>query len=675
MEPNFMYDLPEYTVSDLRSLYQGRRVVVAGATGFLGLNCALGLRAAGAYVIGVARRGVQRAELACNELVKGDLGMPGVAENAVADASIVFDCLGYPELAPSDLEPRGNIDAEVRPHLNLFLACAKRDQSPVIVHVGTRLVYGVPRRVPVDEAHPVSPTCFYATHKLLVEQYLSVLARTHGLRSVIFRLSSCYGPNGPSEPGRLGVWNQFMRKAVLGQPLIIYGEGRQLRDFVYIEDVVQAFLLAAATNQCWGEVFNFGGEDAIALREAVSIIATAAGGAPIVHAPWPDTARAVETGDYRSDLTKFRQFIRFPSHTPFAEGVRRTIEAMRFGPAARAESQATSAVWGVPRKNDAESRKPTGSLAGRRVLVTGASGFLGSHLVRRFLDEGAVVTGLSRKPGRIRTLADAGVCALVSCDLALADATRRAVAEASPELVLHVASRPDGEETADEIRERIEINARGMLNLLEACRIEAPTAHIVYGDSRKVYGNTAPPHQSTTAPVPNSSYAISKAVGWYLSKLYEQLHGTVAVSVRPSLIYGPGQGMNVIQAVAEAAWRGESSIRLKGGRQTRDPLYIDDAVEAFVCAARRAETLAGSAVVIGGKEEISVAELARLVVEVCGGSATLVCDDDEARPTEIWRSSCDLTEADMLLGWRPRVGLKEGIDRIFRPVPSKLCVA
>ena len=72
--------------------------------------------------------------------------------------------------APSDLEPRGSIDDEVGPHLNLFLTCARYKQPPVIVHIGTRLVYGTPRELPVNELHPVNPPCFYAAHKLLVEQ-------------------------------------------------------------------------------------------------------------------------------------------------------------------------------------------------------------------------------------------------------------------------------------------------------------------------------------------------------------------------------------------------------------------------------------------------------------------------------------------------------------------------
>jgi nucleoside-diphosphate-sugar epimerase len=147
--------------------------------------------------------------------------------------------------------------------------------------VSSRLVYGTPITLPVDESHPLRPGTLYAAHKLLLENYLQVFSKTHGLKTIVFRLSSPYGPNAPSTPGRLGVWNQFINKALRGETLSIYGDGRQLRDFVYIDDVVRAFLLAAATTSVLGKSFNLGGERPIPLREAVMVIAKEAGGTPV----------------------------------------------------------------------------------------------------------------------------------------------------------------------------------------------------------------------------------------------------------------------------------------------------------------------------------------------------------------------------------------------------------
>ena len=659
---------------NLRQLYEGRRVLVAGVTGFLGINCALELRSAGAHVVGIARRATPLAEQACHELITGDLRIASVAQQATAATSIVFDCLGYPELAPSDHEPRGDIDSEVRPHVNLFLASARNEQPPVVVHIGTRLVYGTPRELPVNELHPVDPMCFYAADKLLVELYLRILARTHGLRSVIFRLSTAYGPNGPSEPGRLGVWNQFIRKAILGESLVVYGEGEQRRDCVYIDDVTNALLRAGATEKCWGEVFNFGSGIALPLRTAVEIIAREAG-ASVTHTPWPDTARAVETGDYCSDLSKIRQYIAMPPQVPFEEGVRRTIAATRPRSAAGPKVAAAGMLAGGAVQAVVDRGLESVAFRGRRILITGAGGFVGSHMVRRFIDEGATVVGLSRSMGRLREVADGRAYSFVPCDLTDPDAVLRAIADAKPEFVLHFASHPDGEESAPLMFKRLQVNTLGMLHLLEACRREVPSAHIVVGDSRKVYGNAPPPHRSTTSMAPNSSYSIAKAAGWHLADLYRHLYGSVIVSIRPSLIYGPGQSRNVIQVVAEAAVRGERVIRLQGGAQTRDPLYIDDAVEAFLCAARGADRLCGQALVIGGREEVSVKDLAKLVLQACSSSAEIVCDAADARPTEIWRAACDLVESTTLLGWQPRINLGEGIDCTCAPIISQRRIA
>ena len=121
--------------------------------------------------------------------------------------------------------------------------------------------------------------------------------------------------------------------------------------------------------------------------------------------------------------------------------------------------------------------------------------------------------------------------------------------------------------------------------------------------------------------------------------------------------------------------RGDRIIRLMGGLQTRDPLYIDDAVEAFVAAARRADRLRGRALVIGGREELSVKELATLVLQACHSNAEIVCDPADVRHTEIWRGACDLVESDSLLGWKPRVSLREGIERTCATIVSARLIA
>ena len=124
-------------------------------------------------------------------------------------------------------------------------------------------------------------------------------------------------------------------------------------------------------------------------------------------------------------------------------------------------------------------------------------------------------------------------------------------------------------------------------------------------------------------------------------------------------------GSNVIRNIWEAAKRGDKTITLRGGEQTRDPIFIDDAVDAFVAAAQKAHRLSNKTVVIGGREEMTINGLAKLVLEVSGSDATLVADPAALRPTDMLRSVCDLSEAEHLLGWSPRIGLREGLELTF----------
>ena len=310
----------------LRDRLRGKRVLVAGADGFLGTNCVRGLEAMGVPASTVSRRDKPNTSWATGRFVRGDLMDPAVAAEAVRDQDIVFDLLGYPKLAPASPAPQGELNEEFIPHLNLFMACAKSPAKPVLVLCSSRLVYGAPLYLPVDEDHPVHARSFYAAHKLLLEQYLDVLAQTEGLRRIVFRLSSPYGPHAPSRSGSYGVLNMFMHMALRGEVIRIFGDGAQERDYVYVDDVIHAFLCAAAEDRCVGETFNFGGERGVSLAEAAATIARIAGRGRVEHVPWPTVERSMETGSYRSNLTKIRSLAPLREMLGFEEGVRLTLD-------------------------------------------------------------------------------------------------------------------------------------------------------------------------------------------------------------------------------------------------------------------------------------------------------------------------------------------------------------
>lgn len=301
-----------------------------------------------------------------------------------------------------------------------------------------------------------------------------------------------------------------------------------------------------------------------------------------------------------------------------------------------------------------------------RVVVTGAGGFIGSQLVERLVGEGAEVGALSRTRGRLGEIERADSFTFLGCDLTDAKAARESIGRFAPEILFHFASQPDSRESFEHTTGSLDVNVLGTLNALEALRLSGGKT-VVYGDSCKVYGSQAQvPYRESTPTEPNSSYSISKLAGWQICQLYGRVHGIAAVTVRPTLIYGPRQGYNLITFVVNCLLRKDREIPLDGGSQTRDPLFIADAVDALIAVGERAPSLGGRVINLGGGQETTIEDLARLIVELSGGTATIACRPRHARINEMWRSFCDNAEAEATLGWRPRtplaVGLKETIN-------------
>jgi UDP-glucose 4-epimerase len=312
----------------LGSYYSGRPVLVAGGNGFLGRNCVHALLHLGADVAVIARRSspVSGVRSFC-----GDLRDSAFVRKAISGYSMVFDFAGNSGPVQSNRTPLVNLDEELRAQLTLLHACSRERSRPLLMFCSSRLVYGRPRSLPVDESHSLSPQSIYAAHKVAAESYLNALAESSGLRYSVIRLSNPYGPYQPRGARGYGIINQFLSAAAAGQPIRIYGDGVQCRDYIFVGDVVTTFLLCAAEHSCERQVFNLGGSAAVTLREAAETICELAGGTPIVYQPWPSEHMAIETGDYASDLRKLHAFVALPAQVPLREGFARTLAFYRVG--------------------------------------------------------------------------------------------------------------------------------------------------------------------------------------------------------------------------------------------------------------------------------------------------------------------------------------------------------
>lgn len=307
-----------------------------------------------------------------------------------------------------------------------------------------------------------------------------------------------------------------------------------------------------------------------------------------------------------------------------------------------------------------------------RVAVIGATGFIGSHLTARLAASGATVLAIARSRARLENLSGVwGACEFAECDIGDAARLRWLLEKFGPAVVYHLASHPDAKESFDQIRKCLAADLAGLTHVLEAAS-SCGTKLFVYGDSSKVHGNAACPHREGAPTEPESSYAIAKLAGWQLTKLVSAMTGMQVVSLRPEFTYGPRQAYNLIVYVQQCVLAGRP-ILLQGGSQTRDPLYVEDLVDAFVAVPEHPESF-GHAISLGGGQEITVTELCREILAAMGRHAVIEAASEPPRLTEIWRSYADNSDALDWLGWRPKTSLREGLRKTLgefagRPAP------
>jgi len=299
-----------------------------------------------------------------------------------------------------------------------------------------------------------------------------------------------------------------------------------------------------------------------------------------------------------------------------------------------------------------------------RVLVTGGAGFIGSHLVDALVargDEIAVVDDMSGgRPGRLP-----GQAAAHKLSVTESDAMSSVVAEFEPELICHLAARVDVRTSVSDPADDALVNVVGTVNVLEAAR--AVGARVILGSTGAViYGRDAPiPSLEDVLPLPESPYGVGKNCAEQYVELYNRLHGTSHVVLRFANVYGPRQDpaglVGVVAIFCARALAGQRPVVYGDGRQTRDFIYVGDAVRAYLAAADRGRPGTWN---IGSGTEVSILELAAVISEVSGHPVNPVFA--ATRPGELRRGALASERARRDLGWAPTVSLADGVGRVYR---------
>jgi UDP-glucose 4-epimerase len=324
-------------IGDYREFYRGRRVLITGGLGFIGSNLARRLVDLGADVLLVDSLipdyGGNLFNIAGLEsrlrVNIADVRQSTTMNYLVHDREVIFNLAGQVSHIDSMRDPHTDLEINCRSQLTILEACRQRNPKTKVVFAGTRQIYGRPDRLPVDETHLVRPTDINGINKAAGEYYHMVYNNVFGVRACSLRLTNVYGPRQLIRHNRQGFIGWFIRLALEGREIEIYGDGSQMRDFVYADDVSDAFLRAGASDATNGEAFNVGGTEAIAHRDLVRILLEEAGKGSVTYVPWPDEKRRIDIGSFYSDSTKFQKTTGWTPAVDLREGLRRTMAYYR----------------------------------------------------------------------------------------------------------------------------------------------------------------------------------------------------------------------------------------------------------------------------------------------------------------------------------------------------------
>lgn len=325
----------DFTASAAR--FAGKRCLVTGGLGFIGSNLALALASAGAHVRVVdaliPSHGGNPHNVADAarpiELVVSDIADAARTAPLLRDVEYVFNLAGQISHLDSMEDPLTDFDLNARAHLAFLETLRAVGGDPVVVYSSTRQLYGRPRYLPVDEEHPVQAVDVNGISQYAGEQFHLLYARVYGLRACSLRLTNVYGPRIRISPSRQGVLGVFLRRVLDDQTITVYGDGAQVRDFLYVDDVVEALLRAALCEAAVGAVFNVGHHETLSLRETAEIMTRVAGSGRVELVPWPRERAAIDIGDFVSDFGAARRVLGWEPRTAFADGMRQTIDFFR----------------------------------------------------------------------------------------------------------------------------------------------------------------------------------------------------------------------------------------------------------------------------------------------------------------------------------------------------------
>lgn len=315
----------------------GSRVLVTGGVGFIGSNLARRLVAANADVTLMDSLIPQYGGNLFNiddlrnrvTLTITDVRDRHAIRALLRDVDVVFNLAGQTSHLDSMTDPFTDLDINATAQLSILEACREVNPSAKVVFASTRQIYGRPDYLPVDEAHPIRPVDVNGINKVAGESYHLLYNSVYGIPTTALRLTNTYGPGMRVKDARqtfLGIW---IKQVLTGEPIRVFGDGLQRRDFTYVDDCVDALIAAATQPEADGRVFNLGSTEVISLRDLAELLVEVAGTGDFELVPFPPDRKAIDIGDYYGSAALIEETLGWAPQVDLREGLARTVEYYR----------------------------------------------------------------------------------------------------------------------------------------------------------------------------------------------------------------------------------------------------------------------------------------------------------------------------------------------------------
>ncbi|MBI5396219.1 MAG: NAD-dependent epimerase/dehydratase family protein [Verrucomicrobia bacterium] len=317
--------------------FRNRNVLITGGLGFIGSTLARRLLELGAKVTLVDSlipeyggnpfniEGIR--DRVCVNI--SDVRDPHAFRHLVQGQDVLFNLAGQTSHLDSMRDPEPDLEINCKAQLSILETCRHVNPAVRIVFAGTRQIYGKPDYLPVDEAHPIRPVDVNGINKTAGEWYHLLYSATYGIPCCVLRLTNTYGPRMRVKDARqtfLGIW---LRLIIEGQPIQVFGDGTQRRDFNYVDDVVEALLLAASSDQAAGRVYNLGSAEVLSLKDLAALLVEVNGAGRWECVPFSEELKHIDIGDYYGDFRKIESELGWRPKVSLREGLKRSLDYYR----------------------------------------------------------------------------------------------------------------------------------------------------------------------------------------------------------------------------------------------------------------------------------------------------------------------------------------------------------